>query len=184
MNDPFDDIEDPSDIRLRMINSVVAAPITDPDNPNIEKELDTREQTDLELIGEFNALVKQAEHLDLKQKFLWQRIFKNAIDDRRIASVLLMDLYIATVQAADKHVMHGDLLSKYMERMEKANAQIIKLSEMVQKAIENAPPPVVEDERLNSLDIYDVLEKNLGKTSSTQQNATTGQSDGAVKRKK
>ena len=157
--------QNPADVRLRMINSVVAAPLTDPDNPNVDRELDAREQTDAELVAGLNSLIRQAEHVDPKQKFLWQRIFKNSVDDRRVASILLMDLYIATVQAAEKHVMHGDLLAKYMERMEKANAQIIKLSEMVQKALDSAPKEQ-PDKDLVDVDIYDVLEKNPGKTSS------------------
>lgn len=168
-------IPDGTDYRLRLINSVVVAPLSDPDSPDINTELDTREYIDKELVAMFNGMVRLAEHIDPKQKFLWQRIFKNAIDDRRVASVLLMDLYINTVQSADKHVMHGDLLSKYMERMEKANAQIIKLSEIVQKAIDNAPAPVNDEEKqLLSMDIYDVLEKNTGKNNGQQaSNATS-----------
>lgn len=155
--------QNPNDVRLRMINSVVASPLTDPDNPNVDRELDAREQTDTELVAEFNSLIRLAEHVDLKQKFLWQRVFKNAVDDRRVASILLMDLYIATVQAAEKHVMHGDLLAKYMERMEKANAQIIKLSEMVQKALDSAPKDQPDKDYVD-MDIYDVIEKSNGKS--------------------
>jgi hypothetical protein len=173
MSDEQDEttIPEGADYRLRLINSVVAAPLSDPDSPNINTELDTREYIDKELVTMFNGMVRLAEHVDPKQKFLWQRIFKNAIDDRRIASVLLMDLYINTVQDADKHVMHGDLLSKYMERMEKANQQIIKLSEIVQKAIDVAPAPVHDEEKeLLGMDIYDVLEKNSGKPAASGKN--------------
>lgn len=150
------------DTRLRMINAIASAPLSDPDYPDLDGEMVAREQTDQELINQFASLIKKAEFVDEKQKFLWRRIFKNALDDRRIASILLMDLYVNTVQAADKHVMHGDLLAKYMERMEKANTQIIKLSEMVQKSIDSSPTPI-EDKEFVNLDIYDVLEKNSGK---------------------
>lgn len=165
MSDGQQEMEDDltaTDHRLRMINTIASSPISDPDNPDIDAEMDAREQTDQELVAQFNSLIRKAKSLDPKQKFLWQRVFKNALDDRRVASVLMMDLYINTVQAPDKHVMHGDLLSKYMERMEKANAQIIKLSEMVQKSIDNAPKED-SDDGLVGQDIYDVLEKNLGK---------------------
>jgi hypothetical protein len=35
---------------------------------------------------------------------------------------------------AENHVIHGDHLAKYMERMEKANTQLLKLAELVHKA--------------------------------------------------
>jgi len=164
MSEEIDTSLSAADIRLRMINSVAASPVANPDNPDMTAELSARENTDDELKDQFGKLLQTAAHADPKHKFLWHRVFRNAMDDRRVASILLMDLYMSTIQSPDKHVMHGDLLSKYMERMEKANAQIIKLSEMVQKSIDMAPrPPDDEEKSLLGLDIYDVLEKNAGK---------------------
>ncbi len=164
---------------MQMINSVAASPIVDPDRPDIESELSARENTDDELKDQFGKLMQTAVHADPKHKFLWHRIFRNALDDRRVASILLMDLYMATIQSSDKHVMHGDLLSKYMERMEKANAQIIKLSEMIQKSIDMAPkPPDEEEKSLLGLDIYDVLEKNVGKQQNSSSSGGKSKSNG------
>ncbi len=37
----------------------------------------------------------------------------------------------------EMHTMHGDHIAKYMERMEKSNAQLLKLAELVQKLKES-----------------------------------------------
>ena len=72
--------------------------------------------------------------IDEKLKILWTQIFKNAIFDRRNALIAWNDLYSVVHGKSEQHTVNGDRLAKYMERMEKANAQLLKLSEYVQKS--------------------------------------------------
>ena len=59
-----------------------------------------------------------------------------------------------------EHAIHGQTLTKYMERMSKANEQLIKLAELVSQAIdENVEEEWSEDQ------MYDALEKSNSKKS-------------------
>jgi hypothetical protein len=56
----------------------------------------------------------------------------------------------------DMHALHGDRLVKYLERMEKANDQILKLTDLVQKI------KMASDERKmpKGNDLFDMLEND------------------------
>jgi hypothetical protein len=82
----------------------------------------------------FSALLDSLVNIDEKLKMLWKQIYENALTDRRNAYIIWTDLYIVVQGNAENHVIHGDHLAKYMERMEKANTQLLKLAELVHKA--------------------------------------------------
>lgn len=82
----------------------------------------------------FAALLDSLVNIDEKLKMLWKQIYENALTDRRNAYIIWTDLYIVVQGNAENHVIHGDHLAKYMERMEKANTQLLKLAELVHKA--------------------------------------------------
>ena len=88
-----------------------------------EKELST-----------FSELLDSLAGVDERVKLLWKQIYENALTDRRNAYMVWSDLYMAVHGNPEQHVIHGDHLSKYMERMEKANTQVLKLAELVYKA--------------------------------------------------
>lgn len=100
--------------------------------PNI-KELDRK--TEKQLL-DFSALLDTLSSLEDKKKLLWRQIYENAVSDRKNAYILFGDLYKDVHNNANEHAIHGPILSKYMERMEKSNAQLIKLAEMIDDVAE------------------------------------------------
>lgn len=94
--------------------------------------------------------------VDSKIKSLWKQIYLNAISDRTNAMVAYTDLYIKCHGEPDMHAIHGQNLSKYLERMEKSNAQLIKLAEMIEKVDSAINPPEQNDETKNLVgkDLY------------------------------
>ena len=90
-------------------------------------------KTDLDL-AVFSDLLDSITTIDERLKLLWKQIYENALIDRRNAYMIWTDLYIQVHGNAEQHVIHGDHMAKYMERMEKANTQLLKLAELVYKA--------------------------------------------------
>lgn len=84
-------------------------------------------------IKDFGELLDSIKTLDSKQKLLWAQIYENAVTDRMYAKVAFIDLYLMVHSHEDKHAIHGQTLAKYLERMEKSNTQIQKLSELISK---------------------------------------------------
>jgi hypothetical protein len=97
--------------------------------------------------------------VDSKIKSLWKQIYLNSISDRTNAMVAYTDLYIKCHGEPDMHAIHGQNLAKYLERMEKSNAQLIKLAEMIEKVDSalNNPPQREEVENLTGKDLYGSL---------------------------
>lgn len=85
---------------------------------------------------QFQELLNSIISLDSKVKILWAEIYENAIFDRMNAYLMFADLYKISCGKPDMHSIHGLNLTKYLERMEKANTQLIKLAELVDKAKE------------------------------------------------
>ena len=83
---------------------------------------------------DFSALLESIEGVDIKLKTLWKQIYDNAITDRKNAYLVWTDLYINVHGEEEMHFKHGATITKYMERMEKANEQILKLASLVEKA--------------------------------------------------
>ena len=97
--------------------------------------------------------------IDSKLKSLWREIYENAVEDRMRAFLAWTDLYTKMHGSSDEHFKNGQTLSKYMERMEKANAQLLKLAELVDNA--NLLEPE-EDEAIPSAeDFYKKNEKRF-----------------------
>ena len=94
-------------------------------------ELAKKVETDL---ATFSDLLNSLDTVDERLKLLWKQIYENALIDRRNAYVVWTDLFMAVHGNPEQHVIHGDHLAKYMERMEKANVQLLKLAELVYKA--------------------------------------------------
>ncbi len=109
-----------------------------------EKELST-----------FSELLDSLAGVDERVKLLWKQIYENALTDRRNAYMVWSDLYMAVHGNPEQHVIHGDHLSKYMERMEKANTQVLKLAELVYKAKDKQE----QEELPLGASLYDRLEK-------------------------
>ena len=98
-----------------------------------EKALDKKIEKD---IKEFKNLLDTLSTTEQRKKLLWKQIYENALTDRRNAFMLFGDLYVSVGSDSTAHAVHGQTLTKYMERMSKANEQLIKLADLVSEAVD------------------------------------------------
>lgn len=117
--------------------------ITQLDNPTGQQLI---KKTDQDL-ATFVELLDSITTIDDRLKLLWKQIYENALIDRRNAYMIWTDLYLTVHGNPEQHVIHGDHLSKYMERMEKANTQLLKLAELVYKAKDKQEAEEIPDSR-------------------------------------
>lgn len=96
-------------------------------------------------LNSFNELLGTLSSTEDKQKSLWRLIFENANTDRLNAYIVWLDLYSKMHGDASGHAIHGQNLSRYMERMAKANDQFIKLAELVGNAKKKDTAEITED---------------------------------------
>jgi len=83
---------------------------------------------------DFSTLLDQIDGVSDKKKRLWKEIYENAIVDRQNAYVLFSSLVNIVENDSTEHAVHGKNLSTYIERMSKANDQLIRLAELITKA--------------------------------------------------
>jgi calcineurin-like phosphoesterase family protein len=107
---------------------------------------------------DFSALLDTLSSVEDKQRALWKQIYENAVQDRKNAYLMWADLYVFVCANPTEHAIHGQNLSRYMERMSKANDQILKLAEMVSNAASNNIDEVFSEEVL-----YENIQKTAGK---------------------
>lgn len=113
-------------------------------------ELDKKIEED---IKGFSDMLGSLATTEDRKKSLWKQIYENAVTDRRNAFILFGDLYKMVNGKSSEHAIHGQVLSKYMERMSKANEQLIKLAELVSQAIdEHVEEDWGEDQMYNTLE--------------------------------
>ncbi len=89
-------------------------------------------------IGDFEELLDSIENIEGKKKQLWKEIYENAFIDRMNAYMLFTDAFTSLSGSTADHVQVGNQLAKYIERMNKANDQLIKLAELIAKEEEKA----------------------------------------------
>jgi ribosomal protein S16 len=104
-------------------------------------ELETKINSQL---NDFSSLLDSLSKLKDKKKRLWQLIFENALQDRKNAYVAFVDLYTQVHSSHEKHAIHGQNISRYLERMSKSTDQLLKLAELV-AAAEEKEAPEMED---------------------------------------
>lgn len=105
----------------------------------------------------FSDLLNSLDRTLDKKKELWKQIYENAVTDRKNAYLVFADLYVAVHSKPAEHAIHGQTLSKYMERMSKATDQLLKLAELVASAEDKVPTNV--DERMSDDDIYSSIQQ-------------------------
>jgi hypothetical protein len=71
--------------------------------------------------------------------------------------LVFADLYVTVHSKPAEHAIHGQTLSKYMEKMSKATDQLLKLAELVAAAEEKVPREL--DERMADEDIYSSIQQ-------------------------
>ena len=101
-------------------------------------------------IASFKELLDSLTTLQDKRKVLWQDVYTNALQDRDYA--LQMYTHLSGFVAGDpqQHALHGPNIAKYLERMSKANDQLLKLAELVAAALTKE-----EDEGMDADSLYD-----------------------------
>ena len=87
-----------------------------------------------EKVRDFSSLLNQIEGLSDKKKKLWKEIYENSISDRQNDYILFVKLVKIVEDDSAEHAIHGRSLSAYIEKMSKANDQLIRLAELVSKA--------------------------------------------------
>ena len=126
------------------------------DDPKIKFQYQSVEEISEEsskMKNNFCALVDNIDTLDPKIKVLWKEIYRNAVDDRSKAFLAWADLYKSMDGKSDEHFKNGQILSKYLERLEKSNAQLLKLAELVnQFVINESKNDEEEEEKVPSAD--------------------------------
>ena len=123
--------------------------------PKSPKELEKEAEVN---IGNFTKLLNTLSSLHDRKKILWKEIYENAVLDRRNAYIMFGDLYQKVHNDPAQHAVHGQNLSKYLERMSKANDQIIKLAEILDDAVE-----ADEDMLTSEDDFYEQMESSKKK---------------------
>jgi len=98
------------------------------------KSLETAELILEKKVKDFSELLDQIDGVSDKKKKLWREIYENSIADRQNAYVLFSSLVKIVENDSTEHAVHGKTLSTYIERMSKANDQLIRLAELVAKA--------------------------------------------------
>ena len=93
-----------------------------------------REFTIEDKVRDFSELLDQIDNVSDKKKKLWREIYENAVTDRQNAYILFEKLISITEDKSTEHAIHGKSLSSYIERMSRANDQIIRLAELVAKS--------------------------------------------------
>lgn len=87
-----------------------------------------------ERIRDFSELLKGIESLDEKKQQLWKEIYENAIADRQNSYVMFSQLARIVHEKSVEYAVHGKTIATYIERMSRANDQLIKLAELIAKA--------------------------------------------------
>ena len=98
---------------------------------------------------EFSDLLDSLQNLEDKKKMLWREIYNNAVIDRMNAYMLFTDVYTTMQGGTNDHIQLGTTMSRYIERMNKANDQLLKLAELIGK----------EDEKSAKIDPDDMFSK-------------------------
>ena len=82
----------------------------------------------------FEEMLSELVSSDDKKKLLWKEIYENLNLDRQNAHVLFVDAYTQMRTGIAEHAAIGAILSKYLERMNKSNEQLLKLAEVIARA--------------------------------------------------
>ena len=101
-------------------------------------------------LKDFSDLLDSLSNSEDKKKLLWKEAYKNAIEDRESANILVTDLLLQIQGNLTNHQSYGSIMSKYLERMAKSNDQILKLAEIIAKE-EEAANTISPDDIFNEI---------------------------------
>lgn len=87
---------------------------------------------------DFSALLESISTMDERKRKLWMLIYKNAVEDRMRALEQYQDLKTIVIGKSTEHAVHGKTIASFIERMSKANDQLLKLADLIEAAQANA----------------------------------------------
>lgn len=97
---------------------------------DFNKTLDALNEKDKK-IKQFSDILDSLTSTEDKKKMLWKEIYENAVNDRENAGILFTDTLMQIKGNAANHNILGPVVVKYIERMSRANDQILKLAELI-----------------------------------------------------
>lgn len=97
---------------------------------DFNKSLDVFNEKDKK-IKQFSDILDTLTSTEEKKKLLWKEIYENAVNDRENAGILFTDTLMQVKGNAANHNILGPVIVKYIERMSRANDQILKLAELI-----------------------------------------------------
>ena len=103
-----------------------------PDVDVISDQIDVLNEKEKK-VRQFEDVLDSIDGIDNKKKVLWLEIYNNAVSDRESASILYTDTIMQLKGNASNHTLLGPVVVKYIERMSRANDQLIKLAELIIK---------------------------------------------------
>lgn len=101
-------------------------------------------------IKDFTDLLRDIDNLDDKMRALWKQIYENAITERQNSYVCFTQLFNIVNNKSNEWAVHGKTLTSCVDRMSKANDQLIRLAELVAKAKH-------VDQQINPDDVFDQI---------------------------
>jgi hypothetical protein len=102
-----------------------------------DKSVDIVGMTELDVetkLRDFSALLDEIDNLNEKKRALWKDIYTNALSDRQNSYVMFMQLFKLIDGKSTDYAVHGRTMTACIERMSKANEQLIKLAELIARA--------------------------------------------------
>lgn len=85
-------------------------------------------------IGQFSDLIDKINAIDDKRRALWRDIYENAVTDRQNAYAMFVKLVKIMENKSTEFAVHARSASSFIERMEKANDQLLKLADLISAA--------------------------------------------------
>lgn len=102
------------------------------------------EKTDKK-VKEFSELLDTMSSTDDKRTALWKEVYQNAVVDRENAYALYLNAYSTFGGGQGEHTTIGPIMVKYLERMSKANEQILKLADVIRSTQEEESKLMPDD---------------------------------------
>jgi hypothetical protein len=104
------------------------------ENNDLKGIVEMSERSVEEKIRDFGEILQDIESIDDKMRRLWKEIYENAIADRQNSYVMFTKLVKIVQDKSTEHAVHGKTIAVYIERMQKANEQLVKLAELIARA--------------------------------------------------
>ena len=114
--------------------------------------IEVTERSLTEKVKDFSELLQSIESLDDKKRKLWTEIYENAIADRQNAYVMFTTLVRIVKDVSGEHAVHARSINSFIERMQRANEQLIKLADLIAAAQR-------KDESIDANDMFDQINK-------------------------